>query len=53
MVDPCYDLFTLVYPFVPVPPYERSFVAFLFKQFNAVMQFSHAFSNLLRGLWHS
>ena len=53
MINPGDNFFAPVHPLIPIPPYKGSIVAFLLKQFNTIMQFSHAFRNLFRGFRHS
>jgi hypothetical protein len=52
LVKPSDDLLTSVHPSVPIPPNERTSVAFFFKKFDTIMQLAHTLRNLLGRFWN-
>jgi len=53
IVEVRYDFFAPVFPFVPVSPYEGSFVPFFLEQLDSVMKLTHALSDVLRSFRYS
>ena len=47
LVKPSDDLLATIYPTIPISEDEGTFISLFFQQINAVVKFSHSFSNLL------